>query len=132
MNLKLLLVIHAVVTLVAGIVLVIEPVWIPGTVDIQINSDQYLLSYFLGAAELGIAYLSFYSRKIRDPYALRIIVTSFLIFHAATGILEIYALFQEVSPKIIGNILLRIGIVALFYYYGIYKKTNGGQSRIRR
>lgn len=121
-SLKLLLTIHAIVTLAAAIVLIVAPAVIPKTVDIAINHDQYLLSYFLGAAELGIAYLSFRSRKINDAYALRIIVISFIIFHAATGLLEIYALSRDTSPKIIVNILLRIAMVGLFCYYGICKK----------
>jgi hypothetical protein len=118
---KILLIIHAIVTLAAGIVLIAVPALIPKTVNIDLAGDQYLLSYFLAAAELGIAYLSFQSRKINDKYALRVIIMSFIIFHAATGLLELYGLFQDVSPKIIGNILLRVVIVILFYYYGIYK-----------
>ena len=120
-NLKLLLTIHAIVTLAAAIALIVTPELIPNTVDITISHNQYLLSYFLGAAELGIAYLSFQSRKINDAYALRIIVISFIIFHAATGLLEIYALSRNTSPKIIVNTLLRIVMVSLFCYYGIYK-----------
>jgi peptidoglycan/LPS O-acetylase OafA/YrhL len=125
-NLKLLLIIHAVITLAAAIVLVIAPALIPKTVDIEIAHDQYLLSYFLGAAELGIAYLSFQSRKIKDRYALKIIIVSFIIFHIATGLLEAYGLTQGLSSKIIGNIVLRIIIVALFCYYGIYKNKLTG------
>lgn len=121
MNLRILFTIHAIITLAAGIVLIVAPELIPKTVDITITSGEYLLSYFLGAAELAIGFLSFYSRKINDKYALRIIVITFMIFHAATGLLEIYGLFQNVSLKIIGNIILRFAIVFLFYYYGIHK-----------
>jgi hypothetical protein len=121
MNLQRLLLIHAIITLAAGVVLIVAPAVIPKTVDIQIRPNEYLLSYFLGAAELGIAYLSFFSRTIQDKYALRIICTTFIVFHAATGILELYGLLQGISSKIIGNIFLRIVVVVLFYYYGIYK-----------
>lgn len=121
MNLKILLTAHAIITLAAGIVLIVAPTTIPKTVNIDINPDEYLLSYFLGAAELGIAYLSFYSRKINDRYALRIIITSFIIFHLSTGVLEVYGLFQGVDFKIIGNITLRVLVSILFFYYGIHK-----------
>lgn len=121
MNLKILLLFHSIITLAAGIVLVIAPAIIPGTVNIQLLANQYLLCYFLGAAEFGIAYLSFFSRTINDQSALRIIIISFIVFHAASGILELYAFSEGVSSKIICNIILRIIIVILFLYYGIYK-----------
>lgn len=124
MNLRILLVIHAIITFAAGVVLIVVPAAIPDTVDIAINPEQYLLSYFLGAAELAIAYLSFYSRKINDGYALRKIIITFIIFHLATGILEIYGLSQNVSPGIWGNIILRLVMVILFWYYGISQLKN--------
>jgi hypothetical protein len=128
-NLKILLTIHAIVTLAAGVVLIIAPTAIPKTVDIHISPEEYLLSYFLGAAELGIAYLSFYSRKINDKYALRVIIATFIVFHTATGMLEIYGLLQGVSFKIIGNIILRLVVIGLFYYYGIIRAKYNDTSR---
>jgi len=121
MDLKKLLLFHAIVTLAAGIVLVVAPSLIPQTVNIKIAPNEYLLCYFLGAAEFGIAYLSFFSRTLDDKSALRIISKTFIVFHAATGVLELYALLEGLSPKIIVNILLRIVIVVLFYYYGVSK-----------
>lgn len=120
-GLKILLTIHAVITLAAGIVLIVAPAAIPATVDIQMQPGEYLLSYFVGAAEIAIAWLSFSTRKITDRHALRIIVTTCIVFHAATGLLEMYALFQGSSIKLTGNIMLRLAVVALFYYYGIVK-----------
>lgn len=80
-----------------------------------------MLSYFLGAAELATAYLSYQSIKITDVKALRAIVISFILFHDATGVLEVIGAVQGVSPKIIANIVLRGFIVALLYYFGIFK-----------
>lgn len=60
------LLIHAVITFAAAIVLVILPAFIPSTVNIKITSEQYLLSYFLATAEISIAYLSFVCRNIKD------------------------------------------------------------------
>lgn len=125
MNLQRLLFIHAIITIAAGILLVVAPAAIPQTVNIQLTSNQYLLCYFLGAAEFAIAYLSFFSRNIKDYHALRIIIITFIIFHGATGILELYALQQGLTSKIIANIILRIIIVGLFYFYGIYKNKKG-------
>lgn len=122
MNLQRLFLIHAIITFAAGVVLIIVPTVIPETVDIQLTPEQYLLCYFLGAAELGIAYLSFFGRTITDGHALRIITKSFIVFHAATGLLELYGLTNGLTPKIIGNVILRVIIVILFYYYGLSKK----------
>lgn len=120
-NLNILLTVHAIITLAAGIVLIIAPAAIPHTVHIQIHPDQYLLSYFLGAAEISIAYLSFCSTKINDKYALRLIARSFIIFHCATAALEVYGLFSGSDPKIIVNIVLRIIISILFYFIAVHE-----------
>lgn len=121
MNLKLLLLIHAIITLAAGIALIVFPPAIPSTVGIQLKQEEYLFSYFLGAAELALAYLSFYSRRIKDNNSLKIIITTFIAFHMATALLEIYVLFKGLSFKIITNIIFRIIISALFYYYGFHR-----------
>lgn len=121
MNLQKLFFLHAVITLAAGIVLMVVPAFIPATVNINITPNEYLLCYFLAAAEFAVAYLSFSSRKIKDKYSLRIISISFIVFHTTTGLLEAYALMQGVSSKIVGNIVLRIIVVILFYYYGVFK-----------
>ena len=120
-KLNILLIAHAIVTLAAGILLIIAPTIIPNAVDVHISSDQYILCYFLGAAELSIAYLSFSAKKIDDQYSLRVIAATFIVFHAATTILEIYELLQGVGVQIIGNIILRLVVIGLFYYYGIHK-----------
>ena len=121
MNLRILLLIHSFITLAAGIVLVGAPELIPATVNINILPKEYLICYFLGAAEFAISYLSFFARTIKDESALKIISITFIIFHGVTGAVELYALSQGASSKIIGNIILRAVVVVLFYYYGFYK-----------
>ncbi|WP_018626306.1 hypothetical protein [Niabella aurantiaca] len=123
-TLRILFIVHALVTFAAAVVLIAAPAAIPGAVDIKMGQDQFLLCYFLGAAELAIAYLSFQSRKITDAKALRIIVISFIIFHTATGLLEAFGATQGISPKIIANIVLRILIVSLLYYFGLHRYSN--------
>jgi hypothetical protein len=56
--LRLLFIVHGVVTLAAAMVLAALPAVIPATVDIPISPQGFLLSYFLAAAELAIAVLS--------------------------------------------------------------------------
>lgn len=119
MNLYRLLSFHAIITLAAGLVLIFAPASIPATVGIKLEEDQFLLCYFLAAAELAIAYLSFYSRKVVDPLFLHLITMTIIIFHAATLLLELYALHNGLSAKIIANMIARGVIIGLFYYYGI-------------
>lgn len=119
MNLYKLLAFHAVVTMAAGMVLIIAPSVIPGTVNIELQHSQFLLCYFLAAAEFALAYLSFYSRKITDVTVMRHITITMIIFHAATLLLELFALGNGLSPKIIANVVARVIIIGLFYYYGI-------------
>lgn len=124
--LKVLLLVHGLITFAASIVLVFAPAAIPKTVNIEISPGEYLLCYFLGAAELSIAFLSVFARKIEDRLALRLISITFIVFHLATAILEVFALYNGLSPKIIFNVFLRIVISILFWYWGVYqiKKQN--------
>jgi hypothetical protein len=124
LNLSKLLLIHGIITLAAGIVLVASPTLIPGTVNIQITSNQYLLCYFLGAAEFALAYLSFFSRNIKDTQVLRLVSSTFIVFHSITALLELYAFIRGTDPKILGNIAVRVLIVILFIYYGNYKSAS--------
>jgi hypothetical protein len=57
MNLRILFLAHAAVTFAAGIVLIAAPAAIPSSVGIDMAPDHYLLSHFLGAAELAVAFL---------------------------------------------------------------------------
>lgn len=123
MILRKLLILHGVVTFVAAIVLVIAPELIPKTVGINLDKSAYLLSYFLGAAEFGIAYLSFFAARLKNIEALRLICASFIVFHLATAVLEIYALAQGVNTAILANVALRIIISVLFGYFGLLKLT---------
>jgi hypothetical protein len=119
--LKALFTVHSIVTFAASILLIVAPALIPGTVNIVLSSHQYLLCYFLAAAEIGIAYLSFSAGKIEDGYSLRTICSTFIVFHISTAGLEIAALTQGLSANIVPNVILRIIISVLFWYYGIYK-----------
>jgi hypothetical protein len=124
MNLARLFIIHAVVTLAAGIALIVSPNLIPATVGIRLNPSQYLMSYLLGASELGIAFLSFFAKNLRDVVAVRLISWTFIVFHLATAVVEVYALSQGVRVSLLGNMALRIVVAALFAYYGLYRTSN--------
>ncbi|RYE25559.1 MAG: hypothetical protein EOP51_03665 [Sphingobacteriales bacterium] len=124
MSLRLLLLIHGIITLAAGIVLIIAPALIPSTVDITLSKEQYFLSYLVGTSELAIAFLSFAGRNITDIKSAHIIVWTLIIFHAATALVEVYAYAHGLSNKILPNVALRAVISLLFWYYGICKTTH--------
>lgn len=121
MNLYRLLTIHGIITLAAALVLILAPSLIPGTVNIKMHKDQYLLCYFLSAAEFSLAYLSFYGRKLKDLSAIRVIIMAIIIFHGATFVFELYAQSTGMTNTILINAAARVFIVILLYYYGIKK-----------
>lgn len=119
MTLRLLFTIHAILTFAAGVVLVAAPGVIPGTIGIHIEPTAYLLCYLLAAMEFGVAALSWGARTITDAKALRTIVTTCIVVHAVSGLLEVYAFAGGVSGAIWGNVALRALAVALFAHYGL-------------
>lgn len=120
-NFQILFAVHAALTLAAGIVLIAAPELIPDAVGIQIETKAYLICYLLAAAELSFAVLSWSGRKLTDAKALRVLINAFIVFHAASGILETYAFAKGASAALWGNIVLRAVVVFLFVYFGLYK-----------
>ena len=131
MNFRRLLIIHALVTFAAGVVLIVKPGLIPGAVDIQLDPAAYLICYLLASSEFSMAILSFFGRKLKDAKAIRVIALSCIVLHASSGILEGYALMQGLSPYIWVNIGLRVLAVSLLWYYG-YHRTVSRNEYIRR
>jgi len=89
MNLYKLLVAHAVVTCEAGVVLIVSPQTIPGTINIHVDKSAYLLCYLLGASEILIAFLSFIIRKLTDSKALKFVSLTMIVFHGSTAVVEL-------------------------------------------
>lgn len=118
MNLFRLLIAHGVVTLAAAVVLVVAPSFVPATVGIVIGANTYLLCYLLGTAELAIATLSFGAARLRDRAALRLVSGVFVVFHATTALVEVYAFVQGVDPLLWINVAVRVVAAALFLFYG--------------
>lgn len=121
MNFRKLLIIHALVTFAAGVVLIVKPAFIPSLVGIQLNFSSYLVCYLLAASELSLAFLSFAGRTLKDPKAIRIIAMSCIVLHVSSALVEVYAVTQGVSDALWANVGLRFIAVVLFFYYGIRK-----------
>ncbi len=107
--------IHGVITLAGAVVLTVFPTAIPSAVGIDITRTEYLLVYLVAAAELAVAVLSFGAIRITDWAALRLIVTTLVVLHATSGILDIaYMALTQPSPRMTANTVLRFAVVAVF------------------
>jgi hypothetical protein len=113
--LRIVLMAHGLVTLAGAIVLTVFPTAIPSTVGITVGRPDYLLVYLVGAAELAVAVLSFGATRLTDPAALRLIVTTFVVLHGASGILDVvYMAVTDVNSTMIANTVARFTVVLVF------------------
>jgi hypothetical protein len=107
--------VHGLITLAGAFVLIAFPTAIPSAVGITITRSDYLLVYLVAAAELAVAVLSFGAIRITDWAALRLIVTTLVVLHLASGILDIvYMALTHVDGTLIANTALRFAVVAVF------------------
>ena len=107
--------VHGLITLAGAVVLTVFPTAIPSMVGITLVRQDYLLVYLVGAAELAAAVLSFGAIRLTDPAALGLIVTTFVVLHGASGVLDLVYL-GVIGPNatMIANALLRFAVVAVF------------------
>lgn len=122
MNLRILLIIHAIITFAAGVVLVVAPGAIPSVIGIHLAPESFVICYFLAAAEFSVGFLSIYGTRCRETESIRLLVYTIIVFHASTGVLEIYALTQGIDVRLWGNVALRVIVIALFFCYGVLKQ----------
>jgi hypothetical protein len=107
--------VHGAITLAGAVVLIVFPTAIPSAVGITITRPDYLLVYLVAAAELAVAVLSFGATRLTDPAALGLVVTTFVVFHGASGILDVvYMGVVGPNATIIANTVLRFTVVAVF------------------
>ena len=108
-------VVHGLITLAGAVVLTVFPTAIPSAVGITVERKEYLLVYLVGAAELAVAVLSFGATRLTDIAALRLAVTTFVVLHGASGILDlVYMSVTEANATIIVNTVLRFTVVTVF------------------
>jgi hypothetical protein len=115
-GLRVLLVVHGFITAAAGLVLVIVPSLIPSIVGIDLPPSAYVLAYLLAGAEFGSSVLSFGGSRLADARALRLVAWTCIVFHASSGVLELYAYAHGASVAIVGNVVARAIIVGIFAY----------------
>jgi len=117
MGLRGLLVVHGIVTLAAAVILTVAPGLIPRIVRIHLEPSAYLMAYLLAAAEFGLSSLSFGGSQLTDLQALRLISWTCVVFHVSSGLFEVRAYMEGVSTAVLGNVVARGLIIALFLYF---------------
>jgi hypothetical protein len=116
--LRALLFVHAIITFAAGVSLVAAPGAIPSVIGIHLGPIWYLLA----GAEFSVAFISFYGVRCRETESIRLIVLSTLVFHASIAALEVLAIAQGIDGTLWGNVALRLVVIGLFAYRGIFKQ----------
>ena len=105
---------HGLITLAGAVVLTVFPQAIPSMVGITLTRPDYLLVYLVAAAELAVAVLSFGAIGITDWAALGLIVTTLVVLHATSGVLDVvYMALTQPNATMISNTVLRFAVVAV-------------------
>ena len=113
-TLRVVFAVHGLITLAGAVVLTVFPTAIPAMVGITITRPDYLLVYLVAAAELAVAVLSFGAIRITDWAALGLIVTTLVVLHATSGVLDmVYMALTQPDGALISNTVLRFGVVAV-------------------
>ncbi len=112
--LRVVFVMHGLITLAGAFVLTVSPTAIPSAVGMTVDRQQYLLVYLVGAAELAVAVLSFGATRLTDPTALGLVVTTLVVLHGASGVLDIvYMAATHVNATMIANTVARVTVVSV-------------------
>jgi hypothetical protein len=113
--LRVVFLVHGLITLAGAVVLTVWPAVIPATVGITLERSDFLVVYLVGAAELAAAVLSFGAARLTDRGALWLIVLTFVVLHGFSGILDIaYMAVTHVNGAMIANTVARFAVVTVF------------------
>jgi hypothetical protein len=111
---RILLLGHALVTLVAAFVLMAAPGLIPSAVGIVLEPTEFLVPILLGAAEFGVGLLSLLASSWTFGRPLAHLCLVFAAMHLMTAFGEGLALSAGVSPAVGVNLVVRVIVAALF------------------
>ena len=129
--LRVVLVVHGIITLAGASVLTIFPTAIPLTVGISLQPDDYLIVYLVAAAELAAAVLSFGATRLTDRAAMGLVVLTLAVLHGASGLLNVLYMAQTgYSTVLVGNTCARV--VAVVVLVAAWRADGSGHRRRRR
>ncbi|SFH65814.1 hypothetical protein [Bradyrhizobium sp. Gha] len=119
--------INTFLTFMAFILLVLRPTLLPAAVGVHVDKSGYFMGYMLGAAEWGLAAMTFFGRKLTDVAALRVISIACIVFHVSSAAVMVSTFFNGGSDFALGlwvNVLIpRGGISLLCAYFGLFKTS---------
>ncbi len=131
--LRALLLLNAVGSLMATVVLMVVPAALPATIGILLAPDQHPIARLLGAAELAIATVCIATlyRPSRDRVAP--CVAMLVVFHVGSIAAEVAALAAHRNIVVAANIAVRTAIVLalLGVYYAYRREARGGSGWTR-
>jgi hypothetical protein len=105
---------HGLITMAGAVVLTVWPTAIPEAVGISLQRSDFLVVYLVGAAELAVAVLSFGAMRLVDRSAMRLVITTLVVLHGASGLLNVLYLIQTgTSTVLIANTCARAAAVAV-------------------
>jgi hypothetical protein len=111
---RIVFVVHGVITAAAGAVLIVAPQAIPAAVGIALPPAANLVAYLLGAVEVAVAVLSVTAAWITDAVSVRVIALVFVIMHVVTALVEILAIAQGASGLVWLNVAFRVVVAGIF------------------
>ncbi|MGZ4937445.1 MAG: hypothetical protein ACXVIF_03645 [Halobacteriota archaeon] len=114
---------NALFTLAGGIILLVAPNQLSQLVGVHIDPNTYFVYYLLSVASLSLAVPSFFGIVLTDVNALRALSWTFLVFHASSAGVAVYAFARDLSAAVWANILVHVLFSILFVYYGLMRTS---------
>ncbi|MEO7445569.1 MAG: hypothetical protein ABIT96_02480 [Ferruginibacter sp.] len=112
--LKSLFLFHSLVTFIAGIVLMVNPSFIPHLAGQALSPEGYLVARLLAAAEFSISFFSLCGALTQHSSLQKIISMSAIIFHFFSLVPESLSYMQQPVITLLINIIARVIIIGLF------------------
>ena len=122
------LLVNAVATAAAGITLFVRPELIAGVVGLHLPASANFIYYLLGGAEIGFSALCALALRLTDAAAIRTVSFVMITFHAASGVGGLLAYGQGLDAVVLGNVALRLLMVALFLIFGVIRAADWTRS----
>jgi hypothetical protein len=110
--LRWLLVVNAVASIAAALVLAIEPGAIPAAVGVTLEHSQHLMAYLLVAAELSISALCVLALLSKLAATVGQAACVLIVFHVGSAVAGAAAMAEGASPLIGWNVVLRVAMAA--------------------
>lgn len=125
--LRSLLVVNAVASFAAAVVLATMPGAIPATVGITLEHSQHLIAYLLASGELSISALCVIALRSKLAVTFGQAACVLIVFHGGSALAGAAAMAEEASPLIGWNVAVRVAMVAALAWS--VRKSSGTATR---